>query len=187
MGKCFLDYVDDSAIGLKAWPSGQAGRGVACWRVADRSALREGPGSRELWCHWIGYQWSVNLNAFPKPNRCRWMLKDHHSTRAPRLTSRQHRAPLTASCRVIQRFPNSQSDASGDVGWFGSAGARNSPETDQPLRQPVKSGGNPHDYPCHQAAFTDASAREPGIGTDSIVPAGPKHPASPDARRVLLA
>jgi len=48
----FPDYVDDSAIGLKAWLAGQAGRGVACWRAADRSASREGPGSRELWCHW---------------------------------------------------------------------------------------------------------------------------------------
>jgi hypothetical protein len=37
--KTFPDQVDDSGIGLKAWPSGQAGRGVACWRVADRSAL----------------------------------------------------------------------------------------------------------------------------------------------------
>ena len=41
-----------------------------------------------------------HLTAFLKPNRCRWMLKDHHSPRDPRLATRQHHAPLTASCNA---------------------------------------------------------------------------------------
>jgi len=50
--------------------------------------------------------WSVELNAFRKPGRCRRMLKDHRPTRAPRLTIRQHRAPLIASCKALDLPPN---------------------------------------------------------------------------------
>ena len=81
-----------------------------------------------------------HLNVSLKCNECRWLLKDCPPTRAPRLTTRQHHAPLTASCKALDSPPtNSQSAAAGDVGWFGPAGARNSPGTDQHLRQPVKS------------------------------------------------
>ena len=81
-----------------------------------------------------------------------------------------------APCRVIQRFPNSQSAAAGDVEWFGPAGARKSPHTDQHLRQPMQSGENPHVYSCHQELFTDASAREPGHCDATDRPGRPEAP-----------
>ena len=150
------DYVDDSAIGLTAdGRRGRPGASVACWRAADRSALREWPRLPGALVPLDLIPVVVELNAFRKPSRWRWMLKDHHPTRAPRLPRcvrlRVHRAPLTASCRALDSPRRARAICCSGGCRVVRAGRGAEITPDRSASSPTREGldEQPHGYPCH--------------------------------------